>query len=110
MSKRKFFQDREERMRWAVSIFIASIGLLVGGLGVIPRCDEVQLKAHAKSQHSDIMSRISSNKIANDKEHQRIYDELKAQGRRIEKQYEAQRKSAEEMQKTLWSVYREVKK
>lgn len=110
MTKFKALRSKGNHIRWLVSITIAFTGLLAGSLGAIPRCDSFQTKAAAIEVHSHMRKEMKYNEDDNAQEHDQIYEELRIQGRRIEKNHAEQQESIKDLQKTLWSIYREVKK
>lgn len=52
-----------------LSIAIAAIGLCVGSLGLLPRCDDIQTRTAAATQHANLTRTA-------EKEHTRIYQSI----------------------------------
>lgn len=69
---------------WALPFALALAGAIAGGLGA-PTCADLQTQARAAEQHQSLRERMESDRIHNDADHKRIFDELAAQRQQIVK-------------------------
>ena len=67
---------------WALPFALALAGAIAGGLGA-PTCADLQTQARAAEQHQSLRERMESDRLHNDGDHKRIFDELAAQRTQI---------------------------
>jgi flagellar motility protein MotE (MotC chaperone) len=70
--------------QWGLPFALALAGAIAGGLGA-PTCADLQTQARAAEQHQALRERLESDRIHNEGDHKRIFDELAAQRQQIVK-------------------------